>query len=123
MFRNHPVAGVGLGGYATAIPTYHDASGTLTPQEAHNEYLELISSGGLIGGAIAVWFAILLVRQTRSSLRASNRFRRTAALGATLGIVGVAVHSMVDFGLHMIANALIFAALVVIATARTEHDN
>ncbi len=123
MFRNHPVAGVGLGGYATAIPTYHDASGTLTPQEAHNEYLELISSGGLIGGAIGVWFAILLVRQTRISLRASNRFRRTAALGATLGIVGVAVHSMVDFGLHMIANALIFAALVVIATARTEHDN
>jgi hypothetical protein len=34
------------------------------------------------------------------------------------GIFGVLLHSMVDFGLHIIINALIFIVLVVIATAR-----
>ena len=33
-----------------------------------------------------------------------------------LGIVGVGVHSLFDFGLHMIVNALIFMTLIVIAT-------
>ncbi len=123
MFKDNPIAGVGLGAYWIAIPKYHDASGTLTPQEAHNEYLELLASGGCIGMAIGIWFVIALVQRTRESLSASNQFRRAAAFGACLGIIGVAVHSLVDFGLHMIANALVFAALVVIATAKIRNEN
>jgi hypothetical protein len=33
-----------------------------------------------------------------------------------LGIMGVAVHSLFDFGLHMLVNALIFVSLIIIAT-------
>jgi hypothetical protein len=49
-------------------------------------------------------------------LRSSDPFRRSACLGALVGLFGVAVHSLVDFGLHITANALIFTSLVVIAT-------
>ena len=49
MFAAHPILGVGMGGYWIGITAYHDASGLMTPQEAHNDYLELLSSGGLIG--------------------------------------------------------------------------
>src|SRR5215510_9643612 len=38
MFQAHPMLGIGLGGYWVAITAYHDASGTMTPQEAHNDY-------------------------------------------------------------------------------------
>jgi hypothetical protein len=31
-------------------------------------------------------------------------------------MTGIGVHSLVDFGLHRMANAMIFASLVVIAT-------
>jgi hypothetical protein len=41
-------------------------------------------------------------------------------MGALIGIFGVAVHSLVDFGLHVTINALVLTALVVIATARVE---
>ncbi len=117
MFRAHPIAGVGMAGYWTAIPAYHDASGVLTPQEAHNDYLELLASGGLIGLALGAWFAVAVFKRMRRNFKSPDRFRRAVTFAATLGIAGVAVHSVVDFGLHMIVNALIFTALIVIATS------
>jgi O-antigen ligase len=120
MFTAHPTLGVGLGGYWVAITAYHDASGSLTPQEAHSDYLELLSSGGLVGVALLVWFAVTLIRLTRRNLKSADRFGRAAVFGAVIGIAGVAVHSLVDFGLHLMANALVFIVLIMIATAKID---
>jgi putative inorganic carbon (HCO3(-)) transporter len=123
MFAAHPILGVGMGGYWMAVPAFHDAAGTMTPQEAHNDYLELLASGGVIGLALGVWFGIVVFMRTRKNLRAANRFRRAACYGAAIGIAGVAVHSLVDFGLHKIANALVFTTLIVIATSKPQWGN
>lgn len=125
-FTAHPVVGVGLGGYAIAITAHHEASGAMTPQEAHNEYLELLSSGGIVGFSIGVWFVVAVFRLARNNLQtlsSNDRFRRAAWFGAVLGIAGVAFHSLFDFGLHMMSNAWIFVALLMIATARTPNQN
>jgi O-antigen ligase len=117
MFKDHPFAGVGLGGYWAAIPQYHDASGEYTPQQAHNDYLELLASGGLIGFLIFLYFVFALLRRARETLRDADAFRRAAVYGALAGLFGVAVHSLFDFGLHMTANAALFVALVATASA------
>ena len=61
-----------------------------------------------------------LVRQISSSVRdafgAIDPFRRAACLGALVGLFGVAVHGVVDFGLHVTINALVCTVLIVIAT-------
>lgn len=123
LVKAHPVLGVGLGGYWTAIPRFHNASGTMTPQEAHNDYLELLASGGLVGLALGIWFAVVLCKRTRENLRSPNRFGRAACFGAAIGMAGVAVHSLVDFGLHTIVNALVFTTLVAIATSKAAWSN
>lgn len=118
MFKDHPVVGVGFGGYWVAIPQYHDASGEYTPQQAHNDYLELLASGGLIGFALLLCFVFVFLRRARATLRGGDdAFRRAACVGALAGLFGVAVHSLFDFGLHMTANAALFVALVAVATA------
>ena len=118
MFASHPVTGVGLGGYWIGITAYHDASGLMTPQEAHNDYLELLSSGGLVGLAIGIWFAFMVIRAARANLAMHTGYTRALRLGAILGIIGVAAHSLVDFGLHIMVNAIVFLSLVMIATVR-----
>lgn len=123
LIKAHPVAGVGMAGYWTAIPQYHDASGEFTPQRAHNDYLELLASGGLIGVLLGVWFVVLLSKGVRKQLPAADRFRRAASFGALVGIVGVAIHSLVDFGLHITINALLMIVLVVIATVALPKCN
>jgi len=114
MFKAHRITGAGLGGYWTELPYYHQASGVTTPQQAHNDYLELLASGGVIGAALFIWFAVVLIKQARHSVRASEGFQRAANLGAMVGLVGVGVHSLVDFGLHITANSLVFVALLAI---------
>ncbi|HEV2884563.1 MAG TPA: O-antigen ligase family protein [Pyrinomonadaceae bacterium] len=122
LVKTHPVAGVGMGGYWMAITAYHDASGEMTPQRAHNEYLELLASGGLIGVALAVWFVVGLIGPVGQRLRSRDRFRRAATFGALVGLCGIAIHSMVDFGLHTTVNAVLAMALLAIATADVPID-
>jgi O-antigen ligase len=122
MFKEHPFAGVGFGGYWAAIPKYHDASGEYVPQQAHNDYLELLASGGVIGFAIFVCFVFIFLRRARETLRRGGAFRRAASAGALAAVFGVAVHSLFDFGLHMTANAALFVALVAVTTADVDED-
>lgn len=117
LVKDNPLAGVGFGGYWAVIPKYHDASGELTPQQAHNDYLEILASGGIIGTALCAWLIFVLLKQSRVQLRSADRFRRAACFGALVGLFGVAVHSLFDFGLHITANALVSVILIVLATA------
>jgi putative inorganic carbon (HCO3(-)) transporter len=122
MIKANPIVGVGMGGYWAAIPTYHDASGVSTPQQAHNDYLELLASGGVVALAIGVWFVVVVFKRARANLQSPRPFRRAACMGALIGITGVAVHSLVDFGLHRMINAMVFMALIVIATCNANAE-
>jgi len=118
MIKDHPLAGVGFGGYWIAITKYHHGSGEMTPQEAHNDYLELLASGGLIAAGFVVWFIALFLNEVIIRPRHSPVVPGAYSGGALAGIFAVAIHSIVDFGLHVTINALVFTVLVAIATVR-----
>jgi O-antigen ligase len=118
MFKTHPIAGAGLGGFWAEVPVHHFASGVSTPQQAHNDYLELLASGGVLGTALFVWFAAVLIRQARQSVKTAEGFQRAVVLGAIISLVGIAVHSLVDFGLHVTINALGFVILLGILSLK-----
>jgi O-antigen ligase len=122
LFGAHPLLGVGLGAYWIGITAHHDASGVLVPQEAHNDYLELLASGGLIGFGSGIWFIVSVVRLLKKNLWSNTGFVSAARLGAVLGIAGVAVHSLLDFGLHLLSNAVVFLTLIMMVTARIEPE-
>jgi O-antigen ligase len=121
LIKSRPLIGAGFGGYWIAITKYHDASGRLTPQEAHNDYLELLASGGIIGFALVIWFVIVFIRRALKNLKSPDTYYRAASLGALAGIFGVAIHSFVDFGLHITSNALVFCALIAITAFRPDE--
>jgi putative inorganic carbon (hco3(-)) transporter len=116
LIKENPIAGIGFDAYWVAINRYHRASGELVPREAHNDYLELLASGGVIGAVLAAWFMIALILTARRKLRTGDGFNKAACLGALIGLFGVAIHSFVDFGLHITINAAIFASLATIIT-------
>lgn len=120
LFTAHPFVGSGFGAYWIAVTPYHDASGDYTPQQAHNDYLELLASGGLIGFILLAWFAFSLIRFARAELCSTEPFRRCACYGALVGLAGVAIHSFFDFGLHATINNLTLTLLIVIATVNSQ---
>ncbi len=117
VIKAHPVFGVGFGAYWVSIDEFSDRSGKFKPFEAHNDYLDILASGGLIGLALAGWVVFLVIKRARLQLRTTDSFRRAACAGALVGLFGVAVHSLVEFGLQTTINAVIFVVLIAIATA------
>lgn len=122
LIQTQPLAGSGLGAFEAAVTEYYDASGNWTLRQAHNDYLELLAGGGVVGALLLGWFVIVLLWQARRQLQVPDPFRRAVCVGALVGLSGVAMHSLVDFGLHLPVNALIGAALVVLATTPRVHE-
>jgi O-antigen ligase len=120
LIKAHPLVGSGLGAYWIAITKYHDASGALAPREAHNDYLEFLAGVGIVGTALVLWFATGLVSNARRALRSGTIWTRAAALGACVGLFGAMVHGLVDFGLHITANAVVFTVLISIVIAAVQ---
>lgn len=116
LIRNEPVLGVGFGGYPVAITRFDTSGGKQSMQQAHNDYLEVLANGGIVGFALFGAFGAQVVSKIFRNMKSTDRFTRSSCFGAAIGIFGVLIHSFVDFGLHIVINALILAVLIVIAT-------
>jgi O-antigen ligase len=122
LIKANPIVGVGFGGYGTSITAYHQASGRWTPQEAHNEYLELLASGGIIGGVIGILGIASVIRFAITQLRKRDSVSRAICIGAMASLFAVILHSLVDFGLHITVNAVVCLSLIVLACANVSSE-
>jgi O-antigen ligase len=91
--RDHPVAGVGPGGYAEAFPSYRRPGDNET-HHAHDLPAELIAEWGIPAGAglAGLFFWIFL-----TPALASRGSGRPFASGLAVGLAVFAVHNLVDF--------------------------
>jgi O-antigen ligase len=115
LIKDHPLVGVGFAGYSVAIPRYLGWSGEWALQQAHNDYLEVLAGGGVIGGALFAWFLLIFARTILDRPRSDSQSARAVKCGAVAGLFAVAMHSLFDFGLHITVNSLVCTALVVVA--------
>jgi O-antigen ligase/tetratricopeptide (TPR) repeat protein len=123
IIKEHPLFGIGFGGFHVGVSRHIDTSGQLEPGQAHNDYLELAASSGVIGVAFAAFFLLRFSSLVKKRFSApSDDFTAAARVGAICGIAGVALHSFFDFGLQITANLLFFAALLFIAVHKTHLD-
>lgn len=125
MIRANPILGVGLGAYETAFSMYTQSDGSLRVPQAHNDYLQILADCGIIGGALAAWFLILLFRDIFRGVRSRDPLYSALALGGGAGIFGILVHSLFDFNLQLPSNALLFlllSAVVAHVGAKANRD-
>jgi O-antigen ligase len=112
----HPILGIGLGAFETVYPIYGRGDGTFVIQFAHNDYLQVLSDGGMVGGAIALWFIIVIARAVMQVTRSADPFLRALGLGSAAGVFALLVHSLFDFNLQIPSNALLFLLLAAIVS-------
>ena len=123
--RVNPWIGTGSGTHLVYGRLFRRPEIQADPVHAHCDYLELLAEYGIAGAAC---MALFLAAHTRRALRTyseilhrrlipsgfyrSNSF--ALQLGALCAVAGLAVHSVVDFDMHIPANALIFAFLFAV---------
>ena len=96
MIEAHPLVGVGLGNFKSAVISYEEP-GEKKTFIAHNVYIEIAAEMGL--PALLVFFAIIictfqtLERVRRRTIRGGSSFLYQAAIGVQAGLIGYVVSS------------------------------
>jgi O-antigen ligase len=116
MAKARPIMGWGLDCFTRVFPGFQSFYSDRFVNAAHNDYLQLLAETGVIGFAIMLWF---LIAMFRSGLRrrVPPGFVSPAKMAATLACTGILVHSLVDFNLHVPANAALFYVMASLASA------
>ena len=116
IIKHHPLVGTGLGAFGVVYTGYDSRNGMYRLEQAHNDYLQVLSDGGIVGAVLGLFFVVALFRLGFARRESRDEFRRGVAIGALAGCFGVLVHSFFDFTLHTPANALLFLVLAALAT-------
>lgn len=118
--KDFPLTGTGLNTYGAATLKYQTGDRVLHFREAHNDYLQIAAEGGLLLGVPAGVALIAFVWMVRRRFARSHDDRLThwVRVGATTGLVAIAVQSLVEFSLQM--PGITASAVVVMAMALHE---
>lgn len=127
MWRDEPWLGVGPAQFDIRFPRYRTPRNQISPGWVHNEYLNLLTDYGVIGASL-IGLAVLalawgVVRTSKyvergaGDLRSRSSNRTAAFLGATIGLLALGAHCVVDFDLHIPAIALSAAVVAALLAA------
>ena len=100
----------------------------LSPDRVHNDFLNVLADWGVVGAVLVSSAFVLLAlgvaktwRYVRGSpdglggKRGSNKL--AFVLGASAGLIAILCHSMVDFNMHIPANAMLAVALMAMLSS------
>jgi len=118
MFRHKPILGWGVGTFPVVYPQFRSFYTNFFVNEAHNDYLQLLSETGILGFGTMIWFLAVLFRRARGKIsKWPTDVSGAMTLACTLGVIGILVHSLLDFNLQIPANAALFYVFCTIAAA------
>lgn len=122
IFLANPILGAGFDAFGAAFTKYDTWSGMFRVEQAHNDYLQMLADGGILGFlCVAAFIFYLFKNGIRSISGMHDKFERAAAIGALAGCFGILIHSFFDFPLRTTSNSYFFLLLVVIATSAGTH--
>jgi hypothetical protein len=115
--QDFPIAGTGMNTYPDAMLFYQRHVLDVWMTHAHNDYLQVLAEGGLLVAVPAVIAVALLVIAIRRSLNAArdDGYEYWVRAGASVGLAAIAIQEIVEFSLHIPANAFLFATLAAVA--------
>lgn len=116
--------GVGPGHFDYRFGKYRPELVQASPDRVHNDYLNTLTDWGVAGtvlvaaawgllyaGAFRTWHSVCRSANTLGDQR-SNKL--ALILGAATGLFAILIHSVVDFNMHIPANAILAVTLVAL---------
>ena len=116
MWKDNQMFGVGAGHFDARFPEYRPSTVQTRPEFVHNEYLNILVDYGAVGAGLAAIGLVVVVWSVASSAKHMERglsdlgtrgSNRTAFfVGAWSGLIGLGMHCLMEFDLHIPAIAL-----------------
>jgi O-antigen ligase len=111
--KDFPFVGTGFGTFGDIYPKYQSHSSLVLYERAHNDYVEALTDLGSVGFLLVALPIVIYGRIIYRTWRERDRtYIKIMGAGGMAALAAMAVHSFLDFNLHVPANALL---LVVVA--------
>jgi O-antigen ligase len=120
--------GVGPAHYDYRFRQFRPAELQMRPGWAHNDYLNALAEWGVVGtglvasawvllglGVLKTWSFVRGSQRDLGAERGSNKF--AFVIGASIGLAAILAHSVVDFNMHIPANAILAIALMALLSS------
>jgi tetratricopeptide (TPR) repeat protein len=122
IISHYALTGSGMGTFPHVYPLHRSFTSDRFLSHAHNDYLELLAEGGMIGFLIAAAFLATLFRKTYTVFtRRRDAFSVYLYIGCVTAMTSSLLHSFTDFNMHIGANGLwfFFVAGIAVSAANT----
>jgi O-antigen ligase len=129
IFEDHPLWGGGPGHFDSEFARYRPPMVQVRPVYAHNDYLNTLAEWGVTGlaiiaaacallfyGALKTWPALLQADLEVGGWQKSDK--AAFLMGACMGLLTLLFHSVVDFNMHVPANAVIAVTLMALISSQ-----
>ena len=101
-----------MGTFGVSAPLFIEHNHDVYSIHAENEYVEMLLEGGCAGFGLALLgLAGIGLKARRAWIAAPTHADRALVLGASAGIVALAIQVLSDFGLHVPAISLLMVVL------------
>lgn len=115
LLSQYGAIGTGGGTFYTVYPQVQSESIQHFYDHAHNEYLQFAIEFGIVGAAAIALLVLLCAKSALSAIRHRRHpLPRGTAFATVMAVIGMALHSTVDFPLQAPANTAIFIILLAL---------
>jgi len=97
-----------------------------SPDRVHNDWLNTLTDWGVVGAVLvaSAWIVLFacafwtwrFVRGSPNTLGDHRSNKLTLVLGTSIGLLAIFIHSLVDFNMHIPANAIVAVTLMALLT-------
>ncbi len=130
LFTQKPLQGHGQGGFTLQGDSFASEDVLSDPiafdhriAHAHNEWLEILSDLGIVGGLLMAAFIVMTIRAGMIAMRDSQRVEHRWLVAALLGVfVGMIVEETFGVGLRVSAVSTMFYSVVGLIWALSHGD-
>jgi O-antigen ligase len=108
MAAAYPWVGSGYGTFAAAYPRFRSPEVRLYYAHAHNDLIQVVVEGGLVG---LVLLTLLLIPVLRALVAGCAGAQGSLGVGIAAGLGAMLLHGLIDFNFHIPANAAMASIL------------
>lgn len=108
MLEDYPLTGIGVAAFPVAINKYLEKSLDAYPEHLHNDWLELILGIGYPAGIVFIILMLVLIYILIMRIKFLRTNKKIYFIGLLSAALSLSLGSLVDFHLHIPANAFIF---------------
>jgi O-antigen ligase len=122
LWRETPMLGTGLASFGMAFPRVRTLKAAVTLSHAESDWVQLLIETGVLGlGLVITTGATLVFALLRRYRHADSCRARTLSLAGSVGVIGLALHGIVNYNVPVMSNFTYLAMTVTLAA--TDRSN